>query len=435
MRFFIFCLCFLYFYTPVQAQQRISYLLDSETTHYFKEISAPFLPHQNLKEEDLTFFLVNSKEINAFVTPQRDIYMYSGLVLKAKSVSEVQGVLAHEIGHLLGHHHAKRQANAGQNKNTVILGTLAGIGAMLAGAPEAGTAIALGSQAALISSILKYSRTQEREADRIAITLLHKKNYSVSGLYDFFKKLRGDELLYVRTSPEYLLTHPLTSNRLQLMQDIISTEKNKTPFQEKRFERIQAKIYAMTHTPMQTLRKFRENTDPHIYAQSIAYALKGNSSKAEILTKQLIKNNPKDIYYQELMAQIYVDSGQLKKALPYFEAALNLGGGTNPLIRYQYGKNLLNLKKYKAALPHLLRVKEALPRWPQTWQSVGIAYGKQGMLTESHLALAEAALLKNNKAEAKIHIRIAEAHINKASTQTKQRFKLLNNFINEEEKK
>ena len=55
----------------------------------------------------LKIFIIDDKRLNAFVTPGQKIFIFSGLIVNSKNVNALEGVIAHELGHITGRHHVK----------------------------------------------------------------------------------------------------------------------------------------------------------------------------------------------------------------------------------------------------------------------------------------------------------------------------------------
>ena len=103
------------------AKQNKSILFDSETMSWLQDIAEPLLKTADIDPKSVNFYIIKSDEINAFVTPNNDIFFYSGLLLKATSAEEVQGVLAHEIGHIKGKHYVKTLAKSEKKTIPIIV--------------------------------------------------------------------------------------------------------------------------------------------------------------------------------------------------------------------------------------------------------------------------------------------------------------------------
>ncbi len=107
--------------------------------------------------------LVYDKSINAFVAGGQIVYIHSGLIDAADNANEVQGVIAHELGHVTGGHAVfQRDGGAG---GISLLSLALGLAAIAAGAPEAGTGIMMAGQRAALGQYLAFSRGQEASAD------------------------------------------------------------------------------------------------------------------------------------------------------------------------------------------------------------------------------------------------------------------------------
>ena len=157
--------------------------------------------------------VINDAQINAFAVPGGLFALNAGLITSARNMDEVAGVMAHEVAHVSQRHYSRSQeAFKGQG-----LLTLAGllVGALVASQADSdvGTAVMLGTQAALMDKQLNYSRNQEREADRIGMQYMYSAGYNPQSMADFF------EVMHRATSqvsflPDFWLTHPLSTERM-----------------------------------------------------------------------------------------------------------------------------------------------------------------------------------------------------------------------------
>ena len=157
--------------------------------------------------------IINDAQINAFAVPGGLFAINTGLVNSARNMDELAGVMAHEVAHVSQRHYSRsNETFKGQG-----LLTLAGllVGALVASQADSdvGTAVMLGSQAALIDKQLNYSRNQEREADRIGMQYMYAAGYNPQSMADFF------EVMHRATSrisflPDFWFTHPLTTERM-----------------------------------------------------------------------------------------------------------------------------------------------------------------------------------------------------------------------------
>ncbi|MEQ1689576.1 MAG: M48 family metalloprotease, partial [Sphingopyxis sp.] len=147
--------------SPVQAQQ---ILRDAETEALLAAMSEPIIRAAGLRPADVRIVMIGDRSINAFVAGGQVVYIHSGLIEQADNANQVQGVIAHELGHIAGGHVVRTD---GQRRATGIslISLLLGAVAIAAGAGEAGAGIMAAGQQAALGSYLAYSRTQEATAD------------------------------------------------------------------------------------------------------------------------------------------------------------------------------------------------------------------------------------------------------------------------------
>src|SRR5688500_10380616 len=166
---------------PVAAQSGPSILRDAETEARLQDLVDPPVEAAGMPPGSVDVVLVSDPSINAFVAGGQRIYVHSGLINAADSANEVQGVLAHELGHITGGHAISIYGAVSKATTISLLSTLAGVAAALAGAGDAAMAgMALGQQAAL-GTFLQFSRTQESSADAAGVQYLSKAGITGKG--------------------------------------------------------------------------------------------------------------------------------------------------------------------------------------------------------------------------------------------------------------
>ena len=156
------------------------------------------------------FYVVVDGDINAFAGPGGYVYVNTGTILKARNVSELAGVMAHEIGHVAKRHVAKNVERR-QTADTVRqVGTVAGAVAM--GAAGATAANLIGGAASL-AALNSFGRDAEREADAFAAEVMPQAGYDPEGLVTFFHTLIG-EATPGSSGASFLSDHPATQERI-----------------------------------------------------------------------------------------------------------------------------------------------------------------------------------------------------------------------------
>ena len=215
---------------PAYAQNE-SIIRDDEIERDLKGWLRPVIVADNLDPAALRIVLVDSPEINAFVAGGQNIFIYTGLLLKADNAGEIVAVMSHELGHIAGGHLIR---GAGQMQNAsfeAMLGAILGIGAAIAGGGSAGMGIGAAGESMAMRNYLAFSRVQEASADQAAIAGMRRAHINPTGMKTFLEKLSGEELLPESQQDKYVLTHPLTRERIDAVEDGVANSpyKNDAP--------------------------------------------------------------------------------------------------------------------------------------------------------------------------------------------------------------
>jgi predicted Zn-dependent protease len=155
-----------------------------------------------------TIKVIDSDEVNAFALPGGFFYVNSGLILRAQEESELAGVMAHEISHVVARHGTK-QATKGEMMQLATIPLI-----LLGPGGWAGYGIYEALQLAIPLSYLKFSRDAEREADFLGIQYMYKAGYDPNSYVTFFERIQADEKRRPGTIPKFFSTHPPTPERI-----------------------------------------------------------------------------------------------------------------------------------------------------------------------------------------------------------------------------
>jgi predicted Zn-dependent protease len=401
---------------PALAQ---SILRDAETEAVFAEMSAPLIAAAGMRPRDVQIVLIQDKNINAFVAGGQIVYIHSGLIAAASNANEVQGVIAHELGHIAGGHVIRSSEGMKAATGITILSLLIGVAAMAAGAGEAGAGIMAAGQQAALGKFLAFNRTQESSADLAGASYLHKSGISGRGSVAFFKKLQNLEFRYsIPQDDSYARTHPLTGERIAVLEDRYKTDpawnKPTDPALEARFQRIKAKLKGFID-PKQALIDYpvTDVSIPARYARAYAWHRTSYPQAALDEADMLIRALPHDPYFLELKGQILLESGRPKEALPMLREAVSKTGA-QPLIAATFGHALIEADEH-ANLAEAERVLKAAVNKdnenPFAWYQLGVVYSRQGDTARAALASAEQHLLMGRMPLARASARAAMAGI------------------------
>lgn len=319
-------LAFLALSTPAYAQ--ISIISDEETELYLSKLIQPIFNAAGIPFNRNKVYIVNDDSLNAFIADGNNLFVNTGTLIKADNEEQIKGVLAHEVGHILGGHILRQKLKMQDMQEASLTSmVLAGALGVASGRGDVAIAVMMGSQTSLMSHYLKYRIEEERSADDAAITLLQKNNTSPKGLLDFMKKLQKQNRLNGIEESLYFRTHPLTTERISFLQQAV----NKSPYLPKKnidnaYLRIKAKLSAFLYNPEQTLLQYPiENSSITArYAQAIAFMKKLDFTKAHNIIDALIKLEPHNPYFHEVKAQIYLEEGNLEKAKTVYNTITKL---------------------------------------------------------------------------------------------------------------
>ena len=190
-----------------QTNKQLPVLSDSDpVTKYVQQLGAKLAAHAPGEKWPYNFHVVNQKEINAFALPGGPVYVNLGTIQAADNESQLAGVMAHEISHIV-QRHATRAATK-QMEAQVPLQILAGF----LGRGLGGQLAALGIEFAAGSYFLKNSRQAEREADLLGTDIMYDTGYDPHAMAQFFEKIKQQ---YPSRAPQFLSDHPDPGNRIQ----------------------------------------------------------------------------------------------------------------------------------------------------------------------------------------------------------------------------
>lgn len=385
---------------PAMAQ---SILRDAETEAFFDEISAPLVEAAGLDPKNVDIILINDKSINAFVAGGQAVYIHSGLIDAATSANEVQGVIAHELGHVAGGHVIRFNEGVSAASGISIASLILAAAAIAAGAGEAGMGILSAGQQAALGKFLAYSRGQEGTADASGAQYLSKAGISGRGSISFFKKLQNFEFrLGIPQEDSYGRTHPLSGERIAVLEDTYSADAAwKAPLNPKweaDFKRIKAKLTGYLADPKTTFRDYPEadTSVPARYARAYAWHKSAYPQKALDESSALVTSAPDDPYFLELHGQILLESGRPGDAILPLRKAVSLTGN-QPLIAAIFGHALIATED-KTKLDEAVQVLKAAVtkdnQNPFAWYQLGVVYEQKGDTARAALASAERYLME-----------------------------------------
>ena len=380
---------------PAAAQ---SILRDAETETLLRDMSRPLIEAAGLRPQDVRIVLIHDDSINAFAATGQVVYLHSGLITRADNANEVQGVIAHELGHITGGHMIRTGEAIQAATGISLLSLLLGAAAIAAGGGEAGAAIMSMGQRAAIGRFLAFSRAQESATDQAGALYLRRAGISGRGSLAFFRRLQNQEFrLNIPQEDSYERTHPLNRERLAVLENVYQSdpawERPTDPALEERFQRVKAKLIGFVDDPRRTLQRFpeRDRSIPARVARAYAWHRNSHPERAVAEIESLLAERPADPYFLELRGQILLETGRPRDALQSLREAV-ARAPNEPLIAALLGHALISTEDPD----HFREAKQVLRAAigrdnsnPFAWYQLGIVYDREGDQARAALATAE----------------------------------------------
>jgi predicted Zn-dependent protease len=402
---------------PVAAQ---SILRDAETEALLADMAAPLIEASELEPGNVEIVLINDPSINAFVAGGQVVYIHAGLLNAAETANEVQGVIAHELGHITAGHVVRFGERTSAANGITILSLLLGIGAALAGAGDAAFGALMAGQQAALSSFLSFNRNQEAATDLAGARYLSGAGISGRGSLSFFQRLRDMEIRRGYSQSDeaaYGRTHPLAGDRLQVLRDVYSIDPawdapDDADLQD-RFLRVRAKLYGYLAEPERTFNAYPTSDDsiPARYARAYAYHKDAQVDAALAEADSLLLINADNPYFLELKGQILLESGRPEDALVPLRRATDITLN-QPLIAGMFGHALIATEDESNYIEaeRVLRAAVVRDRYnPFAWYQLGVVYAARGDIPRARLASAEQQVMNRRYPEALRSAQAAEA--------------------------
>lgn len=197
-----------------QIAQQLPLISDPLVVRYINTLGDSLAHLTKRADLDWHFYVVDSREVNAFAVPGGFVYVNRGLIERATRMDELAGVLGHEITHVVDRHTVKQMQQA-QGANFGV--TLACVLTSVCNSQVAGAAINVAGQAVFA----KFSRTDEMQADEGAVPTVVRAGISPEGIVTMFQKLINERQSQPTAVGAWFATHPLEESRIRDVQKLI----------------------------------------------------------------------------------------------------------------------------------------------------------------------------------------------------------------------
>ncbi|HUW50955.1 MAG TPA: M48 family metalloprotease [Sulfuricella sp.] len=375
---------------------------DAELTDYLNNLGYRLVAASQGNLQDFEFFVLRDDTLNAFALPGGFIGVHTGLILAAQSESELAAVLGHEIAHVTQHHLARMIAKQEQSMVTSLASLAVAILAARSNPQVANAAMAT-AQASSIQTQLSFTRENEREADRLGLQTLSRAGFDPRAAASFFERMQKATRIYENNAPEYLRTHPITSERIADIQNRLESLPYHQVPDSLEFQLIRAKLRAEEGTPQQATTYFESALSEKKYNSEAAarygltYALlrAKEYARAEQELARLRKTAAPNAIIENLAVRIKLASGPESAALAQYQATLKNFPDHRALV-YGYAEALLQNHQSGDALKLVSNRLRRFPNDGRLYELQAQGYAMQGKKLLSYQAQAEAYTRQGN---------------------------------------
>ena len=274
--------------------------------------------------------LIEDNSLNAFAAPGGIIGVNAGLFKHSDNEAQFASVIAHELAHLSQRHFARQILEGSDRSNQSLATVLAAI--VVAVATNSPAAI-IGGQGLLAAQQLRFSRLYETEADREGYVTLQKAGYDTIEMSEMFKNMQEVRRLSGDNIPEFLLTHPITTRRITESRERARELPSPGKIDSFNFKLIKKRVkYLMTdNLSIRAFEKEIGDNDEDIYFRALIEKKKLNFTRSIELLKGLEIKYPDNLIIKTSLAEVYTESGNLRKSKEFTNELLAVSLGNYPL--------------------------------------------------------------------------------------------------------
>jgi predicted Zn-dependent protease len=374
-----------------------SVLDDPEATEYMQTLGARIGAQAQEGTQRFSFFVVKDRAINAFAIPGGFIGTNAGLILRTESESELAGVLAHEIGHVVQRHIAR----AVQAQSRMSLPMMAAmLGALLVGVAGGGEgAIGLMSmaQGAAMQSQINFTRMEEAEADRVGISFLSAAGFDPNGMasaFSMMNRAEGPTLEYYKL-PDMLRSHPVTTQRIGEARARASQLPAVRYLDPPSYALIRERLRVVTAPAEDDLRPYYEkmratgiDSLANQYGGALADLKAGDAAAAAATLARLVEANPGVTILRSALGEAQMAAGDPEAAMKTFEHAISLSPRNIP-ITLRYAETLMKADRASKAHQLLLDLFNNETPTPEQIRLTALAASAAGDTGDAYYYMAE----------------------------------------------
>jgi beta-barrel assembly-enhancing protease len=379
---------------------------------YLNQIGQEILKQAGPSPYPFRFYLIKDPQLNAFSVPGGHIFVSTGIIEMMDSEGELAGLLGHEITHVM-HHHISKQTD---QQKKIGLATLAAVLlGVFAGDPRITSAMLTGSMATAQTMALKYSRDDEDDADNYGFKTMSKAGFDPKYMVDLLDKLRRWGSFGAEGVPAYMMTHPLTGDRMSHIEDLIHLYAEQGPWPRttsddfRRFQTIILTKYGNIQRARNRFQAWTKEVQSSLwvyYGQGWIAVREGNFELAVTQFEKALEMRPHEPFILRDLGQAFFSKGDLEQAIAKLGQAsiLDPRDGTTAFYlarAYQEkGENTLSLENFQRAM-------KLGTEGEDLYHYLGMIYGKLNKLGQAHYYFGRSFKVKGDRGKALFHFQTA----------------------------
>ena len=362
---------------------------------YLEDLIYRLSETSEVRDRRFEFIILEDETINAFAAPGGIIGINLGMFLNTEKEGELASVMCHELAHLSQRHYARSQ-----NKVSPLANALMVLGSIAVAAASRNPEAILIAPAAMQQMSINFTRSNEKEADRIGFNNLVKAGFNPDDMTMMFQRMQSKYQNEDSEQFSYLMTHPLPSERLSDMRiRADSLEKTaKNSFRDNidfYFMQKRAEIWANKDLK-KLIRNYKKDQKSDIknisssgsYGLSLAYKNLNDFDKSFSILRKLIKEIPNNLVLESSLMELHLAAGN-------FYEAISLGKNILEIHQNNYSASILladaYIKNEQSELAEKLLKDLSKERQtdPNIWYKLAEAQGLSGNILELHRSRAE----------------------------------------------
>ena len=362
---------------------------------YLEDLIYRLSETSEVRDRRFEFIILEDKTINAFAAPGGIIGINLGMFLNTQKEGELASVMCHELAHLSQRHFARSQ-----NRNSPLANALMILGSIAVAAASRNPEAILIAPAAMQQMSINYTRSNEKEADRIGFNNLVRAGFNPDDMTMMFQRMQDKYQNEDSEQFSYLMTHPLPSERLTDMR-IRADSLEKTSKDNYRdnldfyFMQKRAEVWAEKDIEKLVI-KYKKDSKSQInnislaakYGLSLALKQTNNFEEGFSILRELIKKIPNNLVLESSLMELHV------AAKNYYEA-ISLGKNILEIHENNYAASILLADAYiedgqsEVAEKILNDLAKERQTDPNIWFKLAEAQGLSGNILELHRSRAE----------------------------------------------